>query len=235
MNDIKKLVTFGCSFTYGDELIDRMRRIDVNEYRNTHVWGRKIADHYGWEFDNQAFSGSSLMAIRDAVTWYVANNDTANTMFMVGLTASNRMSWINRFHHISRLDPGWNYHIHSSWVNGTHLEDTDWVDVYKSWVVDQNCKTLENLEYNETLLLIDGIASRYKIPTLQFNMLSHPKDLVPVKTHIMPDKIIAKIVKEEGKEREIVVTKDMGHPNEIGHEIISKYLIPYVDSVILSL
>ena len=70
----KTLIAFGCSFTYGDELVDPnitepcISNLNDN-YRNSHCYAGIVSDYYGLNFINTAFPGGSLESMRYALYW----------------------------------------------------------------------------------------------------------------------------------------------------------------------
>lgn len=230
---IKKIVTFGCSWTYGDELQDPTSNIDVDEYRMKHVWGNLIAEHHGWKFENHGYPGASLTSIRDSITWYVATQDITDVIFLVGLTEPNRQSWYNNKHEKNDIDPSWMNHVHSNWVIDNESSYSKlWQHAFKSFLLDQQCKEWMVSNFNQTVMLIDGIAARYNIPVVQFNMLNEVLDGITPKSLYWPEYNMGEYL-DEHYIRGDKVWAPQGHPNELGHKIISKKLISHIDSAIL--
>ena len=237
---IKKLVAFGCSWTFGDELNDpklahekdNPRYWDMNTpYRLAHAWPGLIAKHYGLEYENHAFPGASLVSMRDAMTWYIANHDISNTFFVIGLTESWRWSWHNANHQPELNDPEWNRHVNSVWMlhSASNFSES-WQNTFRSYMEDQLCEELQKKNLEQTLLFFDGINARYNVPLLQINMLEKdlPDKLINVPTY-MPNK--------KSMMQHLISLKDKSlfapgrHPSEKGSEIISNWLIDYIDSV----
>ena len=234
---IKKLVAFGCSWTFGDELNDpklahekdNPRYWDMNTpYRLAHTYPGLVAKHYGLEYENHAFPGASLVSMRDAMTWYVANNDVSNTFFVIGLTESWRWSWHNANHQPGLNDPEWNRHVNSSWLlHSANSYSTSWQQTFRSYMEDQLCEDLQKKNLEQTLLFFDGIAARYNSPMIQVNMLESLNDVIKVPTYVYPTECAATYLDQWPKKD---VYANGGHPTEKGHEIISKWLIDYIDS-----
>ena len=243
MNTIKKLVAFGCSWTFGDELEDpalvhekeNPRYWDMNtQYRLDHCYAGLIAKHYGWEHENHAFPGHSLVSIRDAVVWYVKNRDLTNTMFVVGHTESWRWSWHNNAHKTGPGDPEWNKHIHSSWLLYNKTDYTKpWQDTYRSYVDDQLCEELQINNKDQTLLLLDSLSARYNIPVIQYDMLETLPGIISVPSHVYPTENARSMIIDTGEKPRSVFASGR-HPNEKGHEIIANRLIEYIDSAIIA-
>jgi len=222
--EIHKIVTFGCSWTYGDELGN-------DEYRNKHVWGNLIANHNGWEFENHGFPGASLKSIRDSIIWYVTNNDVSDTLFVVGLTSPERQSWFNNNHECADDDPPWMQHIHSIWMIDNEKEYSElWQSALKSFIIDQQCRNWVVNNFNETVLLIDGISKIYNVPIIQVNMFDEVLEGVAPESLYMPGYNFGELLDDTKQD----VWKPGGHPNELGHQIIANKLISYIDSAILT-
>ena len=240
---IKKLVAFGCSWTFGDELNDpelahekdNPRYWDMNTpYRLAHAYPGLIAKHYGLEYENHAFPGASLVSMRDAMTWYIANHDVSNTFFIIGLTESWRWSWHNANHQPGLNDPEWNRHVNSAWLlHSASTFSESWQQTFRNFLKDQMCPELQLKNLNQTLLFFDGIAARYTVPMIQFSLIESmefykDKTLVNVPTHVWPTEDIKSWLLNKFNKHEIFAPGK--HPNEKGHEIISKRLIDYIDS-----
>jgi len=234
---IEKLVAFGCSWTFGDELDnpelaefkEDSKYWDMNaEYRVAHSYPGLIAKHYNLEVENLAFPGASLNSIRDTLIWYIANNDISNTMFLLGLTEAWRCSWNNSAHERDFNDPEWNTHIHSSWLlHNDCIYDESWKETFRNYVDNQVDDTLRWRNLNETLMLFDGVSARFQIPVIQFNMLEVIENSIPVPTYAWPLEEMRNYIQTQAGRAAFAPGR---HPNEKGHEIISKRLIDYIDS-----
>jgi hypothetical protein len=234
---IKKLVAFGCSWTFGDELNDpelahekdNPRYWDMNTpYRLAHTYPGLIAKHYGLEYENHAFPGASLVSMRDAMTWYVANHDVSDTFFVIGLTETWRWSWHNANHQPGLNDPEWNRHVNSSWMlhsSGSFSES--WQQTFRSYMEDQLCEELQKKNLEQTLLFFDGISARYKVPMIQLNMLDVIPGIISVPTHVWPDTKIREWLETNFNRREVLAAGN--HPNEKGHYYIADKIFKYID------
>ena len=236
---IKKLVAFGCSWTFGDELNDpelahekdNPRYWDMNTpYRLAHAYPGLVAKHYGLEYENHAFPGHSLVSMREVATWYVKNHDLTDTVFIVGLTESWRWSWHNNKHYSGKGDPEWNRHVNSSWLlHGMGNYSSSWKETFRSYMEDQLCEELQIKNKDQTLLFFDGIASRYNIPVIQYSMLETLPNEITVPTHVYPAENANQMIINTGSRPRDVFAPGK-HPNEKGHEIIANRLINYIDS-----
>ena len=79
---IKRIIAFGDSWTFGDELMDpqfdgwpdggMLDHYDENkQYRLSHCYAGLVANHYGVELHNMAFPGSSLESMRWTLQWLI--------------------------------------------------------------------------------------------------------------------------------------------------------------------
>ena len=79
---IKRVIAFGDSWTFGDELVDpQFRGTDIHDwefrdhydsnkpYRLANGYAGKVAAHYGCELENLAFPGASLESMRWTLQW----------------------------------------------------------------------------------------------------------------------------------------------------------------------
>ena len=241
MNTIKKLVAFGCSWTFGDELEDpaladqkdNPRYWDMNSpYRMQHNYAGLLAQHYNLEYINHAFPGASLDSMRDAMTWYTKHHDMSNTFFVIGLTESWRTSWHNAQHRVGKGDPEWNRHVNSAWLlHGSGNYSSSWQHTFRAYMEDQLCEELQYKRLEQTLLFFDGISARYNTPMIQVNMLEALPNVIGVRTHAYPDECATHYL-DQWKPKDVLARG--GHPNEKGHEHVADWLIKYIDSAIIA-
>ena len=236
---IKKLVTFGCSWTYGDELMDPALKKENPEfldhyhqnsdYRLSHVYGGLVAKHYGLEFENLAFPGSSLESMRWNLMWYLRNgNPTDNVMFIAGLTDATRTSWFNPQHQPGMKDPQWNRHMHSTWLAAPNPDiDENWFKLQKLWLGMSYHKEWAEYNFQQTIHLFDQAQARYGIPVLQVSMLPNRYG-VTVPSLFYSGLNFRDILAEKARTLGLEVFAPKGHPNEKGHQIISEHLIEHI-------
>ena len=245
---IKQLVSFGCSWTYGDELVDP--NLDNNtytsqpendNYRNAHSFSGLTASHYGWDYKCLAFPGSSLKSMIWNLTWWLEHSskeEIAESLIIVGLTDESRMSWFNPY--FQERDGNWGVHryMHSIWLQGkSDIKDEpympEWREFNKLYMTLSDSTEARNLNYKECVYLFDGIAARYNIPVLQFNVLAQSHEPKLPTLYNQGTSIMEKLVLRD-KPRKDPLFNPGKHPNEKGHKIISEYLIDTIDSVIIN-
>lgn len=236
---IKRLVAFGCSWTYGDELEDpqlqlgdsiqgRQRDNLLKQYRLDHCFAGLTAEHYGLELENLAFPGASAESIRYTLQWWLDNNEhKQDALIIVGHTNASRQSWFNPQHVISESDPGWNRHLHGVWLQKPNPDiDNNWFELQKLWLGMSYHKDWAVHNYKQVLNAFDYVRIRWNIPVLQFNCLDNQ---LPASSPslLYPGNSFRSILTEMDNNK-----KDLhcpgGHPNEKGHQIIANHLIEHI-------
>lgn len=229
---IKKLVAFGCSWTYGDELVDPDLKLSDNivgekrdqlesEYRLQNCFSGLLAKHYNLEYENFGFPGASEESIRYALNWFIENHDVANTCILVAHTDPSRKSWFNS----QQTDPPWNRFVHSPWLKTPNPQiDALWYQMQKMWLGLSYHRDWVNNNFIETVQLFDWVSYNYKIPVIQVKALQN---------HVTPP--CKRFVNAETSLQEILFKQQHkfmpgGHPTDSGHKILSKHLIDYIDS-----
>jgi len=221
MADIKNIVSFGCSWTYGDELLDPELEekgyesfyTQNDSYRLDHCYTGIIANQNNLTQENLAFPGSSLQSMQWNLMWWL-NNHTEEyikqSIILVGLTDESRVSWYDPNHDRGRDDPEWNNYLHAQWLAGAGPNvDDGWFELRKYYVAMSDCKELHKLNYDTTTTMFDGIGARYNIPVVQFNVLANTECNLPTFYNF--------------NIREIVGNNYCkgGHPTELGHSNIA--------------
>lgn len=237
---IRKLVSFGCSWTYGDELVDpQFRNLSEDQFRDHYDENRPyrlansypglVAAHFGLELDNMAFPGSSLESMRWNLMWYLRNgNSTDDVLFIAGLTDSTRQSWFNPQHEISMKDPQWNRHLHGTWLTQPNPDiDQNWFALQKLWLGMSFHIDWAEYNFQEAINLFDQAQSRYEVPVLQFSVLPN-RYSVRVPSLLYPGLSFKEILYQKKKDLGIDPFAPGGHPNELGHKIIADHLIEHL-------
>jgi hypothetical protein len=229
---IQNIISFGCSWAFGDELIDP--KLEENgmesyytqndQYRLANCYTGLLANHYRLTQENLSFPGSSLQSMQWNLMWWLNNHteDYINqSIILVGLTDESRISWYNPTHTKGRDDPPWNNYLHAQWLDsaGDNV-DRGWFDLHKHYMSMSACGELYQLNYETTVRMFDGIASRYGIPLIQFNSLAYSVIDVPSMHNIDARSMVGGNYKING------------HPNEMGHELIANSLIKVIDNYI---
>jgi lysophospholipase L1-like esterase len=212
----EKLVTFGCSWTYGDELDDR----------HNDVWGALIAKELGIEFDNQGYPGASLTSMRHGFVSYIKDKKyNPRTLMMFGLTSPSRQSWYNNRRPKDDYHPYWMSHNDSTkMIDDEYNYSELWQATLKTFVTQTECRQFVIRNFNQSVMLFDGVSKTHGIPTIQFNMFDEVLDGVKPPTLFMPEYNLGEYLDDTKED----VWKPGGHPNERGHELIAQKLLEHI-------
>jgi hypothetical protein len=123
----KKIVGFGDSWMYGDELLDPdlvQKHADAHccwhqndQYRNSHNFLGLLGDHYKVPIENFGIAGGSMQSSIWTFQWWLDHEpDPGSCLILIGHTDSDRLSFYNPNHRSYGNDPPWNRFIHSTWV-----------------------------------------------------------------------------------------------------------------------
>ena len=237
---IKRVIAFGCSWTYGDELVDpQLRHLGEDEFRDhydenkpwrlANCYAGLVAAHYGVELDNMAFPGSSLESMRWTLQWLIKNGQNLkDTLWLVGLTDSSRQSWFNPLHEISLKDPPWNRHMHGTWLTQPNPDvDENWFKLQKLWLGMSYHHEWSEFNFQQTINLFDHAQRTTGATVLQFSVIENNWSL-RVPTLLYGGMNWRSILDEKKKSEGVSPFASGGHPNEKGHEIISKHLIEHI-------
>lgn len=226
---ITNIVSFGCSWAYGDEIIDPVlaeqgisyshRYNDV--YRISNCYTGLVAEHYGYTHQNLAFPGSSLQAMQWSLMWWLNNKtpiEIKESIILVGLTGEDRISWYDPNYETGNDDP-WNNYLHSTWLDyaGPNV-DRGWFDLRKHHIAMSSCDQLSQLNYETTVRMFDGVSARYDVPVIQFNTVA---------TRTIANDTFYDLQIRNSLPHNCYASG--GHPNENGHRIIAKKLISTID------
>ena len=244
---IKKIVSFGCSWTHGDELMDpSIYDLSVcsdlrnDKYRNSHSYPGLIANHFGWDYTCMAYPGCSLQAMIWNFNWWLdktPKEEQEQTFILVGLTVESRNSWYNPYYQVQGAYPALHRYMHSSWLTSSSDDIKDepfmeeWRKFNKLYYTLSDCSHAQDINYKEAVRFFDGQSARNNIPMLQVNVLSKQHNItVPT---LLDNKFnMDDLIRRNNKDNKLRCPG--GHPNEKGHEIISEYLIPHVESAIIN-
>jgi hypothetical protein len=190
-----------------------------------HCYTGVLANHYDLSQENLAFPGASLQSMQWNLMWWLDNHTDEyinNSVLLVGLTEESRFSWYNPLHESVGNDPDWNKHQHSVWLHESSDNiDSGWFKLHKHYLNMTACDELYDLNYKTTARIFDGIGSVYKIPVVQFNLLS--QNSIDIDT--LHDINTRNILKNHYKKH--------GHPTEEGHRIIANSLKEILNSELI--
>jgi hypothetical protein len=238
----KKIVGFGDSWMFGDELLDpelQRQHSDAhpcwyqnNAYRDSHNFLGLVAQHYGVPMENFGIAGGSMQSSMWTFLWWLDHEpEPEQCLILIGHTDSDRLSFYNPNHVSYANDPPWNRFIHSTWVEyGSSVVPQEFRNMVKQQLVLTNCSELAKLNYQQTLLSFDGIAARRNLQMMQFQIM--PEDVkLDLPTQIWPDFSTTIWFRNHPGNQQRELVKPGGHPNEIGHKMIAEKLISTIDDV----
>jgi len=239
----KKIVGFGDSWTYGDELLDPnllKEHPDAHfcwdqntDYRERNCFLGQLADHYNIPYENFGIPGGSLTSTEWTFQWWLDHEtfDLSDCLVLIGLTNADRITHYNPNHVHYSNDPPWNKFIHSSWVEfGSSVIPEEWRTMVKQEIVLTTCPELEMINFHNAVLFFDGIAARNNINLLQFNIMPAPRPIEHAPTYIWPDFSWTMYFRDHPGNQKRELVKPDGHPNEIGHGLIKDRLIAHIES-----
>jgi hypothetical protein len=239
----KKIVGFGDSWMYGDELLDpelvkqhpdaHFCWVQNTDYRERNCFLGQLGTHYNVPTENFGIPGGSLTSTQWTYQWWLDHETVPlnECLVLIGLTNSDRITHYNPNHVHYSNDPPWNKFVHSSWVNfGSSVVPKEFCDLIKQQTVLTNCTALEKLNYQQAVLFFDGVSARNQIHTVQFNIMPGDRSVSNCPTLVEPDFSWTMWFRDHpGNQRRELIKPD-GHPNEIGHSMIRDRLISQIDS-----
>ena len=204
----KKIVGFGDSWMYGDELPDRQN-----------CFLSLLGRHYAVPVENFGIMGGSLdTANWTFLYWLEHESNPEECLVLHGLTNSYRFSHYNPNHIVYPNDPPWYRFVHSSWPANTAPKFESLIK-HQTGLTD--CPELRQLRYQESVFLFDGVSARRNIFTIQFNVFPEIDCEAPT------------LFTDWNLQSQITDLMPNGHPNEIGHQKIAQLLINYIDPAII--
>jgi hypothetical protein len=229
----KKIVGFGDSWMYGDELVDptinkHYSHPDNDQYRNANCFLGRLGAHYQVPVENYGISGGSLHStIWKFIQWFNQEPNPDQTLILVALTESDRFSYINPTAQIEK-----HRMVHSTWIEADDIAvPPEFKNLIKQQTVLTVCDQMSALTYQQAVLFFDGIASRNNLKLLQFHVSTPPICLTNIPTLIDPDFSLTHwFVHEIQPIHDRKYIHADGHPNELGSELVKDRLITYIDS-----
>jgi len=239
----KKIVGFGDSWLWGDELFDPSLTGIENphpimkentSYRESNCFLGLLGKHYNVPTENFGIPGGSLQSAMWTYLWWIENEklDPSECLVLVGHTESNRDTFYNPAHVSYANDPPWNKFIHSAWVHsGASCIESEWSNMVKSNMVLTDCKELGILRYQQSVLFFEGQNYIRSNKIIQFCTI-RPRWKIEAKNLPWPDQSLSDFLLLQPNHKQYLA-KD-GHPNELGHQLIAQHLISHIDSCIIN-
>lgn len=243
----KKIVGFGDSWMYGDELLDPVLAqthpdahfcwVQNVEYREKNCFLGQLGKHYGVPTENFGIPGGSLTSTQWTFQWWLDHETLPldECLVLVGLTNADRLTFYNPEHVHYSNDPEWNMFVHSSWVEyGSSVVTQEWRDMVKRCLVLSACDDFNRINYHNAVLFFDGVACRNRIPMIQFNIMPAERTVENIPTLPWPKHAWTHWFRDHSENQNRELIKPDGHPNEIGHTLIRDHLILHIDSRIIN-
>lgn len=242
---ISKIVGFGDSWMYGDELLNAaLKQSDPEahccwdqntQYREQHCFLGLLGAHYDLPTENFAIPGGSLESTEWTYLWWLDHEpNPQDCLVLIFLTESNRASFYNPRHTHYSNDPPWNRFVHSTWVHfGSSVIGPEFTDMIKRYLVLTECEQLWDLRYRRAVLLFDSMATSNKIATLMWNTMPPLRAMPTVRNLVWPSFAWTLYFRDHADNQDRGLIMPGGHPNERGHRLIRDRLIPELDRVII--
>lgn len=238
----KKIVGFGDSWVWGDELLDPALTdhpqahpvLHLNTpYRESNCFLGLIGQHYGLPTENFGIAGGSLQSTIWTYLWWLKHETIPidECIILIGLTGGDRITFYDPNHVSYANDPPWNKFVHSAWVNSdATCYSNQWTSTVKNLFVLSDCKELRQLYYEQALYFFEGQASIHNNNLLQFNTIwGREKNFS--KTLIWPNQCLHNILAKQPNRKDLLAPN--WHPNEKGHRVLADQLILEIDSCII--
>lgn len=232
----KKIVGFGDSFVWGDELIDPdlATREDAHptleentDYREQNCFLGLLAKHYSIPQENFGIPGGSLQSTIWTYLWWIENETVPleDCLVIVGLTDPNRQSFYNPKHISYSNDPAWNSFVHGAWVhNNPNIFDEDWVDMVKKHTLLTYSRRHFQLNLAQALTFFDN-ARHNHAQLLQFFTIPN-RTSIKREYKTLPDTNSCVNLLEQINLQQVL--KPNRHPNEKGHIHIKNWLLSLI-------
>ncbi len=237
----RKIVGFGDSWMYGDELLDpelAAQHHDAHScwvqnisYRESHCFLGLLGKHYGTPTENFGIPGGSLQSSIWTYLWWLEHEpNPQDCLVLVALTEADRQTFYNPAHVHYSNDPAWNKFVHSTWVEyGSSVIEQDWINLAKQHMVLSSCPELRKLNYLQAVHFFNGQHAT-GINLYQFHTMPPPVS-VDMSSMIMPNFYWTMYFRDHANNQHRELVMPGGHPNEQGHRIISERLISEIDRI----
>lgn len=238
MSRLSRLIAFGDSWTWGDELRDptitnlEWCSDDRNTaYRLSRGFPGLVANHYGLELENHGSNGQSLQSMTWTFEWWLDNTDRIDDcVILFGLTHPERTSWWWPERQLQTNDPPWYQYLHSIWLESSRGADyRDFYDMHRVWRARCADDAWARRNYQSAVYLFSGTCARLGIPAVLFNIFAGMPS-IPHSPVINANTGMIKHLADTfpGRPGPNGVWGE-SHPNERGHEVIAKILIDHLD------
>jgi hypothetical protein len=228
----KKIVGFGDSWMWGDELVDptadtttHSGQQQQNQYREQNCFLGQLGQHYQAPTENFGIPGGSLQTATWNFLWWLEHEpNPEECLVIVENTYADRVSNFNANYKNISYYPAWSRYYVEGWNMPSEAHT-----MIKLQTVLSVCKELREINYTQAVLTFDGIAARRNFKLFQFNLIEPECPLTNVPTLIWPDWNLVDYFSSLQKEHGMKYYKPNLHPNELGHQLIAQRLINLID------
>lgn len=233
MKSFRKIVTFGDSFAWGDELLapDQTQCADYANrfYREEHCYTGILSRHYGVGCENLAFPGGSCQSTRWIYTWWrQQERDPTTCLVLVQLSGPWRSSQFDRHRIPHGSDPEWNQFVHSTWIEHYQHANRLAYEYFRMESELADCDQRYRIIQAETYLFFQGQQNDVGM-LLMFNSQCDSLDHgMRPKSLLWPDTNLQQLLDHEP------IWAPGGHLDERGHERVANLLIREIDCAILA-
>lgn len=230
----KKIVGFGDSWVWGDELLDpdlaaqdptaHPCYTQNNHYRLGRCFLGLLGQHYGVPIENLAIPGGSQQSTIWNYLWWLDHTDTdpSDCLILVGLTGNRRHTFYNPRQPMIENCPDWDKYVHTAWLEAEDYHP-DWKTMVKQHAVLTDCPQWRYLNYAQAVRFFHGQPNTYQFST--YEVVGRP---IAVSSLFWPNSSLDQEIKQRTRPGEAFAANL--HPNELGHQIIADLLISQLDS-----
>ena len=223
-----KLIGFGCSFTYGSELLDPSilwdRHHENTQYREKRVWLGQLAERLNCNYLNLAEPACSNYAISHIFYNWLVTNDPQDCIVCVAWTSADRMSWWN---------DEW---VHDGFIRNE--QESRFKNTFKEWLTLSHSHC--DIVTSQAKLFVNSVCEARQIPIIQFDALDNVNDKNKYSNYHQRGLSMKQCLKNEqkrlnrpgppadGKLIKKTFLADGNHPNEAGHAYYVKLLAGWI-------
>jgi hypothetical protein len=240
----KKIVGFGDSWMYGDELLDpdllakepeaHSTWIQNKPYRENHCALGLLGKKYQVPTENFGIPGGSLRSTMWTYLWWLEHETLPinECLVLVYLTEADRETFYHPRYVAQGPAPTWDKFVHSTWVEyGSSTIPKDFRDMAKLFAVLSTSTQLSKLNYQEAVYFFEGQQKIHGMPLVQVNGTTPPCEIRPVNTLYDPTFNLIRYFLDRPGNRNREFYMPYGHPNEAGHKLIADMLQQEIDRV----
>lgn len=219
-----KLVGFGCSFTYGSELMDpeleeSWDRHYLNKpYREKYSWLGQLAELLGYEFDNYGSPAGSNLSIQESFADWFDNRSPDNTDIVC-------VAWTNHLRH------SWWSDDEQRWIHDGFIRNEDeklFHASFKEWLTLSYNRCEQETQHAK--LFVNSVCRANNIKIIQFNALPNVNNIYKLDNFHQGDQNMQNVLRNESKSLEKNFLAAGEHPNEAGHKHYAKMLHSWIEA-----